>query len=43
MFFNDISNNKQDKLIFSTPFNKYVSNNVNIDLSGYNIGNIKRK
>ncbi len=43
MFYNDISNNKQDKHIFSTPLNEDVSNNVNIDLSGYNIGNIKRK
>ena len=39
--FNDISNNKQDKLIFTTPLKKNISNNVSIDLSGYAIGNIK--
>ncbi len=33
--FNDISNNKQDNLIFTTPLNKDISNTTTIDLSGY--------
>jgi hypothetical protein len=39
--FNNVSNNKQDNLIFTNPLKKDISNNISIDLSGYNIGNIK--
>ncbi len=38
---NDISNNKQDQLMFTTPLKKNVSNNISIDLSDYPIGTIK--
>jgi hypothetical protein len=38
---NTLLSNKQDNLTFTNPLKKDVSNNISIDLSGYNIGNIK--
>ncbi len=39
--FNNKSNSKQDNLLLTNPLKTDVSNNVSIDLSVYNVGNIK--